>query len=151
MRVQARPASLLSPLVSAHVVWPSVAFPIGATLCTDNLLRMQGSYVCGVYAASACPTPIILKRTWASSGPNLRRSVSSLLSDSGCGENTSRNSEFNASRKPSERRVLGPLDSSLAESDPKARLKHYCITGHVEAHREASAWKYARSPRCPVW
>ena len=48
-------------------------------------------------------------------------------------------SEFNASRRPSERRVLGPLDSSLAESDPTARLKHYRITGHVEAHKAASA------------
>ena len=108
-----------------------MAFPIGATLCSDSLLRMQESYVCGVYAAAdAHNFKVHLRLKWA----KLRRSVSSLLSDP-----RSRDSEFNASRKPSERRVLGPLDSSLAESDPKARLKHYCITGHVEAHREASA------------
>jgi len=122
---------------SAHIVWHSVAFPIGATLCSDSLLRVQGSYVCG--AAAAYPTPMILKCTYVSSGPNIRRSVSSLLSGSGCKENTSGDSEFNASRRPSERRLLGTLDSSLAESDATAQLKHYRITGHVETLRAASA------------
>jgi len=117
---KARSASLLSPLVQHFRL--------------RLLFAMTTYYVCRgrMFVALRSQRPY----TCVSSGPNIRILVSS---DLGCRENTSSDSKFNASRRPSERRVLGPLDSSLAESDPTAQLKHYRITGHVEAHRAASA------------